>query len=294
MHDRGDNYLDARRMQRVCAYQIRRSLGASEAPYGIVGEPLDLSQGESVDRLLATVAAAGSVRLIIIDTLARCAGIDENSGSDMRRVIEGADRIRRLTGATVLIIHHSGKDLSAGARGHSSLRAAVDTELLVQDNKSGRSIKVCKQRDIASAPDMPFYLSPIVIGADDGEAVTACVVEHADSSKHKPSLSGESKSQRDVLQRLRSLVEAGKPLGTKPQVKKILRDQFKMCKSTVNDAVNSLVRKGAITVQIDGQCQLQCEPKEKHVEREGYGRTELVRPVQSAPAPGGTDGTAPL
>ena len=36
---------------------------------------------------------------------------------------------RNATGAHLLIVHHTGKDETRGARGHTSLRAATDTEI---------------------------------------------------------------------------------------------------------------------------------------------------------------------
>jgi hypothetical protein len=51
------------------------------------------------------------VRMVVIDTLARCfGGNDENDARDMGAFIEGCDVIKQKTGATVLVVHHSGKD----------------------------------------------------------------------------------------------------------------------------------------------------------------------------------------
>ncbi|MCL7707192.1 helicase RepA family protein, partial [Enterobacter kobei] len=60
------------------------------------------------------------IRLIVVDTLARCfGGNDENDARDMGAFIEGCDVIKRETGATLLVVHHSGKDDTKGARGSS-------------------------------------------------------------------------------------------------------------------------------------------------------------------------------
>lgn len=51
------------------------------------------------------------VRLIILDTLARCFGnSDENTARDMGAFIQGCDAIRYHTCAAMMIVHHSGKD----------------------------------------------------------------------------------------------------------------------------------------------------------------------------------------
>ena len=56
--------------------------------------------------------------LIVIDTLARSMGEgDENSTRDMGAFVRSMDALRADTGAHVMVVHHSGKDRSLGARG---------------------------------------------------------------------------------------------------------------------------------------------------------------------------------
>lgn len=87
---------------------------------------------------LAGIADELGAVLVVIDTLNRSmSGGDENNSKDMSTVIASCDLIRRITGAHVNLIHHSGKDQSAGARGHSSLNGAVDTELEVKNAGDG-------------------------------------------------------------------------------------------------------------------------------------------------------------
>lgn len=71
--------------------------------------------------------------MVVIDTLARCAiGVEENSSRDMSIVVAALDQIRVASGgACVLAVHHSGKNLDAGARGHTALLGAADTVLRV-------------------------------------------------------------------------------------------------------------------------------------------------------------------
>src|SRR4051812_18886432 len=70
--------------------------------------------------------------MVVIDTLFRAlAGGNENACEDMGTVVANADRIRAATGACVLMIHQCGKDAVRGMRGHSSLKAATDSEIEV-------------------------------------------------------------------------------------------------------------------------------------------------------------------
>ena len=88
---------------------------------------------------------------------------------------------RRTLTAISLIVHHTGKDRSKGARGHSSLRAALDTEIELKVDGLVRVASVTKQRDMESGKKVAFTLEVVELGLDnDLEAVTSCVVSPAD------------------------------------------------------------------------------------------------------------------
>ena len=93
------------------------------------------SSPDSLSELFEKLFQIGDVKLIIVDTLARAmAGGDENSASDMGLFIQNCDVIRKKVGAHLMVIHHSGKDQSRGARGSNSLQCAIDTEISVKQN----------------------------------------------------------------------------------------------------------------------------------------------------------------
>jgi len=107
------------------------------------------------------------LRLVVIDTLARAmAGGNENSSEDMGRLVLHADAIRKATGAHVLFVHHSGKDQAKGARGHSSLRAATDTEIEVSRDHDANvsTAKVTKQREFEGGQKWHFSLEYVELG----------------------------------------------------------------------------------------------------------------------------------
>ncbi|MFM0046325.1 helicase RepA family protein [Paraburkholderia sediminicola] len=155
----------------------------------IVEKPVNLWSSEDDARNL--IAAIKSVEaqtgqkaaLIIGDTLARMsAGANENSGEDMGLVVSRFDLIRAETGAHFLLIHHSGKDATKGARGHSCLRAAIDTEVEVRDTAEGKFATVTKQRDLAGKGNrIGFSLKVLEMGRNQwGSPATSCVVEQED------------------------------------------------------------------------------------------------------------------
>lgn len=106
----------------------------------------------------------GPLRLIVIDTLNQtAAGADENSAKDMGRYIASMKLLRNATGAAVVVVHHSGKDLSKGMRGSTALLGAMDTTVEVERASDGHSIKVTvkKQKDAEREPPMRFNMEKV-------------------------------------------------------------------------------------------------------------------------------------
>ncbi|HGD7385771.1 TPA: helicase RepA family protein [Escherichia coli] len=130
------------------------------------------------------------VRLIVIDTLARCfGGNDENDARDMGAFIEGCDVIKRETGATLLVVHHSGKDDTKGARGSSAFRAALDAEFNVRrEGDGGAIILTCtKMKDAEEPKQAAFDLRPIELFTDrDGELISSLVVQDLPREAREP------------------------------------------------------------------------------------------------------------
>lgn len=158
---------------------LRLHYQAHGVPMALVPCAVDLGgQGADVQPLLTLIQEAqqdvGKVALVVIDTLSRAmAGGNENAPEDMTAFVRNVDRIRNAVHSHVIVVHHSGKNKANGARGHSSLRAATDTEIEVAD----KTISVTKQRDMDPGAPVAFDLLPIEVGMDaKGRAVTSCVV----------------------------------------------------------------------------------------------------------------------
>ena len=171
---------------RVVAWRQHHCQLGDRVHFAAVPETLNLRDPEAdTPRLIAQVKAAAArmgqpMRLIVIDTLSRAlAGGNENASDDMGALVRCMDLIRQETGACVLLVHHSGKDAAKGARGHSLLRAAIDTEIEVKaDDATGmKSATVVKQRDLTKGGVFGFRLDQRVLGQNQhGEDVTTCVV----------------------------------------------------------------------------------------------------------------------
>jgi hypothetical protein len=126
---------------------------------------------------------------IIIDTLARATpGMNENSSEDMGKAIGHLDELRNETGAAVVLVHHSGKDETKGARGWSGLHAAVDHEIEIKRDGDVRSADLgSKQRDTQDKSAVTFSLKVVeLFEREDGQSVTTCVVEELNMDAPKP------------------------------------------------------------------------------------------------------------
>lgn len=167
--------------QRFAAW--RDELGIRDADLLLVAGSLDLLSARSRDELLQLlrliIEKRGDIALVVIDTAAQAMpGADENTSEDMGGFVHACQTIRDEFETCVVAVHHSGKDATKGARGHSVLRAAVDVEIEVSDSDGYRVAKVTKDRDGATGTEIPFSLRQITIGTDeDGDAITTCLVE---------------------------------------------------------------------------------------------------------------------
>lgn len=203
-----------RRRAKALAYRYGDSASrAAKFQFWLAGVNL-LRPDADVARLTAEVRALGDVGLIVVDTLSRAlAGGDENASTDMGALVKNVDRLRHSTGAHVMLVHHSGKDRARGARGHSLLRAATDTEIEVADN----AIVVTKQRDLDGSFRRGFVLEPVVLGTDaDSDEITSCTIRlvHTDE---RPAVRPTA-AEEEVLSALRKLhLATGSNAGFRPQ-----------------------------------------------------------------------------
>lgn len=154
------------------------------APVTFAGKASDATS--MVEMVQHLASQTGRFDLIVVDTLSRVMGDgDENTAPDIADLVRNLDVLRRGTGANIMLIHHSGKDVARGARGHSSLRAAVETEIeLTRDDFGVITAEVTKQRDGPTGYKFSYLLRQIELGRDqDGDPVTTCLVEQSNGSE---------------------------------------------------------------------------------------------------------------
>lgn len=149
----------------------------------VLGDAPSLMDEKDAAEVTRGILAFGGADVVVVDTLSRVLhGGNENDAVDMNLAVRHCDKISRaLGGALVILIHHTGKDASKGARGSSTLRAAADAEISVEDVNGRRVATITKQKDGENGAAFGFELVPVVYGLDDeGNDIVSCVVGHTD------------------------------------------------------------------------------------------------------------------
>jgi hypothetical protein len=116
--------------------------------------------------------------MIVLDTQAMVTiGMDENSAQDMGVFIEAVKLLAAETGATVLIVHHSGVK-GGRARGSTSVRGAMDVEIEASMTGVTCTMSSTKQKNTGAPPAIMAGLNVVNLGEVDelGMAITSCVL----------------------------------------------------------------------------------------------------------------------
>lgn len=200
---------------RVAAFKLHHGLDGEIIPFAIIPMGLNLLDPlADTQRVIDAIKAAEKVcgfkfGLVIGDTLSRAmAGGNENASEDMGALVTNSDAIRAECKAHFMWIHHSGKDQARGARGHSLLRAATDTEIEVTREDGMPPIaRTKKQRDLPNDGEFPFVLKVIELGTNRrNKPVTSCVVTCPDTDEPARRPRSLKPSAKAALQ---CLIEAG-------------------------------------------------------------------------------------
>jgi len=222
---------------RKLAWCKHHQRGAGELFF--VPHAVNLLDGAEVGALISLIAPLRPV-LLIVDTLARCMiGGDENSASDMGLFVTACDEIKVATGATVLVVHHTGKT-GALERGSSALRAACDQMIGLANDDGLITLSCEKSKDSAPFNRRTLRLLPVETGrtGEEGQPEVSCVLEPSD---YVPVTDGLSPSQRKILDALSQ--ETFRTAGAKSSV---LAEFTGMKGSHLYKTLSTLLRKGYV------------------------------------------------
>ena len=188
---------------------VANDIFLSELPASLTESASAEAVRESIDQLCPNPA------LIVIDTLHRNFGAgDENSSKDFALFLFIIDTVIKTTGATVLIVHHSGHGESNRARGSSAIKAAMDFEYKISKSGDLVTMEATKTKEFDAPSPMSFNLvtQPIQDWLDDdGRPVESVVLNSVTYTvpARKQSL---TKKDHLILQALNdAVVKNGKP-----------------------------------------------------------------------------------
>lgn len=237
---------------RVLAWRQKHEAATAVAIVPVAVNLLD--PAADVGRIVAACAAvmarySMAVSLIVIDTLARAfGGGNENASEDMGAVITHADLLRTKTSAHVMFVHHAGKDSSKGSRGHSSLKAASDTEIEVIGEQSTHlhTASVTKQRDLGSRGEQfTAKFSVVRMGTDQwGKPITTCVVDSTDELAAPRTNKAKANALETAV--IVTLAAADKRTLKRPELVRLLSEQG-FTSSPIYRALQQLAQQHVIT-----------------------------------------------
>lgn len=164
---------------RVQALEHDQGIGPQDGIH-YVFDQCNLATEEDVNALAQT-ALQYKAKFIVIDTLsASISGkVEENSNSSMAGVIANVQRLTMLTGAAVLIVHHTGNDPSRGARGAYALHANPDVSIEVGRRGKEHYWRLVKCRDGRPDTGGKFRIEAITFQPEQNdEPLESIVVRH--------------------------------------------------------------------------------------------------------------------
>jgi len=131
--------------------------GATPEYFHLRQFPVYVAQEKILEELILEIKERnplGEHCFVVIDTLSTNFAGDENS-NDMAKFMQACTRLSQEVDATVMIVHHTGKDAQKGARGHNSLIANADFVIsMKRSNSGGPEIKVEKLKDSPTGLEM--------------------------------------------------------------------------------------------------------------------------------------------
>jgi RecA-family ATPase len=197
-------------------------LTPEEFDMAVIPDAPNFLEKDDIKDLVKAAKAAGEWDLIIVDTYAQVMpGGDENGATDSGRVLGHCKLLNKVTGAMVLIVHHTGKDSSRGARGWSGMKGAMDVEIMVERGAADyREVRVTKMKDGEGEGDKyGFSLHTVALGQDeDGEAITSCVVSATERRASTPLVAATGPHQHAVM----SAFETMEDLGGEIEIEKLV------------------------------------------------------------------------
>jgi hypothetical protein len=197
--------------------------------------------------------AFDGVTLCIIDSLKACAtGIDENS-SEVREILDLANRASEKTGTTVLFIHHARKPSKEGSddptyaiRGSGGIFDAAGSAFVFQGVK-GRPVTIHHQKCRNRGITVESFGIQIEDVPSNGNPRAGVRVRHLNALQMVQAAPAD-KAYDKQMQRILELLQTGPFLGPRGA----LFERIKGNKQSFHSALRELESRGVVTEKKDG------------------------------------------
>lgn len=250
--------------RRLRAWQDGKGIELSGAPIWKsthAAQLYDATEAALVSEAIRSLSDSCGVTpsLIVIDTLARNMGADENSTEDMNAFIAHLDMyLRRPWNCTVIVVHHSGAQDKDRSRGSTALRGALDAEYKVELDGTSAQIRVTpkKMKEAEMPAGIVFQLTQIELPIKDrrGDPVKGAHLVSLDVSGLMQQANAQrdflAKNQRRALEILAALEHAR---AEDPNPQPIGRDEFREAcadggvpRNRFKEALDALISKGIV------------------------------------------------
>lgn len=244
-----------------------RAHGAAENSSHLMVLPVATNLNDpGIFRQLMEIVKEHRFDLIVIDTWARStSGSDENGNSDASVGYDKLDQLRRIGGACVLVVHHTGKDETKGLRGASALRDNANTVIIVGGKfddpnnvpmwLSTESTVGGKQKD-ARELRVEFVRREVELNEfdDDGNMRTSCAIFEMDDEA-KLALEKPEDPNAWFEGTPRKMAEALQQLGATSPKTAVARKQWeeaaKVSRNTFDSHKSRLLRERIVRYQDD-------------------------------------------
>jgi hypothetical protein len=184
---------------------------SSKATNFILADPVPLVSEELQPFVEGALALSPSgYKLVVLDTVGRAMqGVNENAQEHASAFTNLVERLQYAFGATVLALHHVGKDVDRGARGSSVFGADADTMIKAERKKGSMSavaLRMEKQKDAAKWPTPVNVALRVVHLTDEIESLVATkpelheILETSDETEETAVVKGKKAALLDMLE----------------------------------------------------------------------------------------------
>lgn len=200
--------------RRFAAWSLSKGITLKGAPLAVSNKAAPLTEYGAADKVLQAIdhlakATGQDPAVIVVDTLARNFGADENSTEDMNTFVRHLDEIRAHWKCTVLVVHHTGKDKGRGARGNSALTGAIDAGYMIDRDELGNvNLEPTEMKDAELPAPLAFKLEGVklpLVDEDGNDVWGAALSELGDD--YQPPRRGKSGRGKNQTLALGKLVE---------------------------------------------------------------------------------------